>query len=207
MQKNWFRLLAVTAALALGGTAQAAVIHNDNFTDGTATSNGIMNYRSVGSFDVGFVSSRAQSAVVSFDFFGSKSTDGDNGWQDNYSFRLNGTTLFEGTFNLGGGGENKVFTNAGLSFTPLSFGSWAGGKVSVSGLVDLMAGNNVFTFAFTSPGPNNGGAGQGLGDEGWGVNNFAVEVAAVPLPAGLPLLAGGIAGLAALRLRRRTVRA
>jgi hypothetical protein len=206
MRTNWFRLLAVTAALALGGTAQAAVIHHDNFTDGSGTGNGIMDYRSVGSFNVDFVSSRAQSAAISFDFFGSKSTDGDNGWQDNYSFGLNGTTLFEGTFNLGGGGGDKVFTNAGFAFTPVSYGSWAGGKVSVSGFAELMAGNNVFTFAFTSPGPNNGG-GQSLGDEGWGVNSFAVEVAAVPLPAGLPLLAGGIAGLAALRLRRRKAQA
>jgi hypothetical protein len=209
MQKNWFKLAVVAAVLAFTGAAQAAVIHNDGFTDGTATNNGVVDYRSAGSFSVDLTVDHAQSSAITFDFFGSRSVDGDNGWQDNYFFALNGTTLFEGTFDLGGGGNNVVFTNSGLAYTPLSFGSWGGGTVSVSGNVSLLAGLNTFTFGFTSPGPNNGG-GQNLGDEGWGVNAFNVETettAAVPLPAAMPLLAGAMAGFGALRLRRRKARA
>ena len=203
MQKNWLKLSAVAAVLAFGGAAQAAVLHNDGFTDGTNGSD----YRGVGSFTVDFHADRAQTGAIAFDLFGARSVDGDNGWQDNYTVALNGTTLFDGTFNLGGGGSDVVFANTnGFSYAAENFGFFQGGKVAVAGFVNLLKGFNQFTFSFTSPGPYNGGD-QGLGDESWGVNNFTVETAAVPLPAALPLLAGAVTGLGALGLRRRKAKA
>jgi hypothetical protein len=62
--------------------------------------------------------------------------------------------------------------------------------------LDLLAGANTLTFSFTSPGPLNGGN-QGVGDESWAINNL--DVSPVPVPAGLPLLAGGLGLLAFLR--------
>lgn len=207
MQKNWLKLTAVAAVLALTGAAQASVIHDDGFVDFGGSSNGARDYRSVGSFNVNYTVNQIRTAAISFDFFGSKSVDGSNAWQDNYYFALNGVTLFEGTFALGGGGDSVAFTNTnGFSWNATSSGLWQGGKVAVVGMIDLADGLNEFTFGFTSPGPNNGGS-QGLGDEGWGVNNVNLEVAPVPVPAALPLLAGAIAGLGALGLRRRRARA
>ncbi len=198
MNINWLKASAVLAVLVAGsGAAHAAVIHNDGFTDGTNTTD----YRGVGSFSVDLIDSSAHQAVISFDIFGARSVDGDNDWRDVFSLSLNDTTVFEGSFNLGGGGNNVVTSNPnGFGFTPISFGFFEGGKVSVSGLVDLIAGLNRFTFSFTSPGQNNGGD-QGLGDESWGINNL--DVAPVPLPAALPLLALAVAGLGFAGRRRR----
>lgn len=202
MQSRWFEFAAASAVVLFCGAAQAAVVHSDGFTDTRGVSSNGVQHRSVGSFDVEVMSDDARSTEVSFDFFGSKSVDGDNSYRDNYSFILNGKTLFEATFDLGGGGGTRVFTNEGFSFVRFSEGAWAGGTVSVTGVVGLLAGLNTFTFAFTSPGGGNG-KGQPLGDEGWGVNNFEVAPAVVPLPAGLPLLAGALAGLGLLARRRR----
>lgn len=188
---------AAAALFVCAGAASAAVIHNDGFTDGGNTSD----YRSVGSFSRLLVAPAARVAAISFELFGARSIDGQNAYEDVYSFALNGITLFRGTFDLGGGGANVVYDNPnGFTFAPVSFGSFQGGKVSVSGLINLAAGSNEFAFSFTSPGPANGG-GQDKGDESWGVNN--VDVSPVPLPAAMPLLAGAIAGLGALGLRRR----
>jgi hypothetical protein len=188
---------AAAALVVCASAASAAVIHTDGFTDGGNTTD----YRSVGSFSTMLVSPIARVASISFELFGARSVDGQNDYEDVYSFALNGITLFRGTFDLGGGGANVVYDNPnGFAFAPLSFGFFQGGKVTVSGLINLDAGSNEFAFSFTSPGSANGG-GQDKGDESWGVND--VDVSPVPLPAAMPLLAGAIAGLGALGLRRR----
>lgn len=199
LRKMRIGVAVVTAFMMTSAAAMAAVVHTDNFFNGSNTSD----YRSVGSFSVSVNSATARNASISFELFGARSVDGVNDWQDNYSFALNGTTLFEASFDLGGGGVNTVFTNPNsFSSTPISFGFFQGGMATVSGFVDLIVGQNQLTFSFTSPGPANGG-GQSIDDESWGVNN--VEVSAVPVPASLPLLGAALCGLG-MMVRRRAKR-
>jgi hypothetical protein len=191
--KHLIAASALVVTMILGGAVQAAVIHNDGATDFNGT------YRGVGSFDVNFAGAAGPSAV-SFDIFGARSVDGQgNGYDDLFEVMLNGTTVFAGLFNMSGGGTNAVTTNLyGWTWSTMTNpgGLFQGGMTSVNGVMDLLAGANTLTFSFTSPGPSNGGN-QGVGDESWAINNL--DVSPVPVPAGLPLLAGGLGLLAFLR--------
>ena len=191
MMKNVRIAAAALALTVLASAAQATVIYNDGATDPV---NG--QYNSVGSVSAD-LTSPAGTTTISFDLFGTGSVDGyGNGWDDLYSVAVNGATVFEGYFDLGGGGSNYVMTNTlGWTASIASGGSWQGGIVSVSGLVDLIAGVNTFTVSFTSPGGNNGG-GQPKSDESWALNNL--DVAPVPLPAALPMLGLALMGLGLL---------
>jgi hypothetical protein len=188
------------AAILAAGPAEAAVIHSDDAADFQGW------YRGVGSFDVTWDAVTGGSHSISFDIFGAKSVDGyGNGWDDKFTVLLNGTSVFEGFFSLSGGGEDKVTRNRlhwNWNAVANPGGNFEGGIVSVSGGMKLRAGQNTLTFAFSSPGPYNGGA-QGPWDESWAINNVDVAPSAVPLPAGLPMLAAGLAGLAGASRRRR----
>jgi hypothetical protein len=125
---------------------------------------------------------------------------------------LNGSTIFRASFSLGGGFATApilIISNAaGLTtgaITPTQPGSggplWSGGEVTVSGMVNLLAGNNTLTFGYIPVGPNNNG-GQSLGDEGWGVQNL--NVSPVPVPPAAILLLTGLAGAAAMKRRKKS---
>lgn len=194
------RAAATAIALALSaGAASSAVIFNDGATDPNGE------YRGVGSLDVVF-NSTGGTQSISFTLFGADSVDGfGNGYDDVFSVSLNGNLLFEGLFNMSGGGSNVSTTNVlGWAWNTITNpgGAFSGGSTSFSGLIDLLAGSNTLTFSFASPGPLNNGN-QGTNDESWALNNLDISVAAVPLPAGLPLLGAGLGALALVRRRRK----
>lgn len=198
-------LAFATAALLSASAASAAVL---TFSDNATNFNG--QYRGAGAAHAytGTWMSGTGSAAISFDLFGANSVDGMNSYRDDFQIRLNGALIFDGSFNMSGGGANKVRTNAfGWVWNTVTNGNgegdwFKGGVTSVSGMIDLMAGLNTLTVTFTQPGPANG-AGQSIADESWALNNL--QVAAVPVPAALPLMLLGLAGLGmAGRSRRKS---
>jgi hypothetical protein len=123
---------------------------------------------------------------------------------------LNGIDILNAAFDLGGGGANQIFQNlmTGYTQTGGSPGIFLGGSISISGLIDLVAGDNVLTFGYASLAtPKNAGF-QGLGDEGWGINNLDVTaVTSVPLPTAGFLFGVGLCGLFSLAGRSKNRKA
>jgi hypothetical protein len=195
MMRTFLGAAAVAATVLFGGAASAATVFDDGATDFNGQ------YRGVGFLDVTF-SAAAGDSPISFDLFGANSVDGDNEWRDDFEVSLNGTPVFRGSFSMSGGGANVVDLNTlGWVWSTVTNpgGNFEGGVTSVSGLVTLLAGSNTLRVTFSSPGPNNNGD-QGLGDESWALNDL--QVAAIPLPATLSLLALGLGGLALAGRRR-----
>jgi hypothetical protein len=150
-------------------------------------------------------------AIVSFELLGYNTLDGTNFWQDNFVLTFNGANILTAAFDLGGGGTNQIFQNLLTGFTQSggTNGIGLGGSVALSGLINLVAGDNVFNFGYTSLGaPDNAGF-QGIGDEGWGIRSLDVTAASVapsvvPLPPAGMLLGVGICGLFSLAGRKKS---
>lgn len=143
--------------------------------------------------------------TLSFDFYAIQSLDGNGpagGGADDFDFSANGSSLFRTNFdNFGASGQafpqasgvgNNV-PGAGAAATN-SLGFTFGGALFADAtyritLNFLHAGGNL-AFGFQSL------QGQGVGDEGWGLDNVSV----IPAPGAAALL--GIGGLVCLRRRR-----
>ncbi len=196
-------LAATFTSIIIGlGAANAATVWNDGASDFNDVNRA---YRGVGTHSFNFNSAGGSNAI-SFDLFGANSIDGaGNGYDDLFTVRLNGTDVFSGFFNMSGGGANVFTSSLGWVANTLTNpgGHFKGGVTSVYGLVDLLAGTNVFSVNFSSPGWRNK-RNQGLRDESWALNN--VEVSPVPLPAALPLLLTALAGLGAFQICRRKLK-
>ena len=174
----------------------------------SATANAVVLPSSAGPLltDTSFSStfnSTSSSSTITFDLLGYASLDGDNFYQDNFHLSLNGTEIFSGTFSLGGGGGNVIFTNlaslvvSGLRPDVVDF---AGGDLTFSGFINTLVGSNTLLFSYDSLVEGHAGF-QGLGDEGWGVNNL--NVSSVPVPPAALLLGTGLIGLASLRRKAK----
>lgn len=139
---------------------------------------------------------------ISFEIQGYLSLDGSNCCTDTFSLYNDSDLLFQGTFNLGGGGTDIVFVNPnGAAYTAINLGYFNGGLLNVSIPVTFTTGNHVLTFDYS-------GSPQGLGDEGWGLNNITVEgVAAVPEPETYAMLLAGLGLLGFTASRRKIVTA
>lgn len=151
---------------------------------------------------------------LSFVLDGYASLDGQNSFEDDFSVTLNGTQIFLGTFNLGGGSSSgsqaNVYSNpfgATLS-NPTNNGidvGFNGGKetFSFAGL-PLNIGSNTLTFSYASLADANHAGFQGLGDEGWGLEPVDVSaVSAVPETATWTMMVLGFAGIGFLAYRRK----
>ena len=131
--------------------------------------------------------------------FGSLEGAGTSCCTDGLVVMLDGVLLFAGTFNLGGGGTNIVFSNPnGGTFNASSPGFGLGGLLDVTIPLLLSAGPHALQFAYF-------GTPQGTDDEGWGINSVTVSgiVAATPLPAAFPLFASGLGALGLIGWRRK----
>ena len=152
---------------------------------------------SPGSYTVTFNSLASAAATVDFGITGYLSLDGaNNGWSDTLSVLLNNTLVFQGSYDMGGIGDNLTYVNNGANVTYHTNGNWAGGYLNVAGLkLNLNSGSNQLEFSYN-------GTPQGLSDEGWSVNGGTITSVPGPIAgAGLPALLA-MAGFGFYRRRR-----
>lgn len=187
-----FAPLLFTAGL-LAGAAQASTLYTAGPT-GALETNGSLS----ASFAAGGGAGQLDLQVQGY-----ATLDGDNFYIDILEVSLNGAPIFSGTWDLGGGGIDRVLANPNGG-TAVRDG--AAHRVDISIPLTLLVGSNTLKVGYTSPsifeGSSRSGF-QGLGDEGWGLNNVSVT-GTVPEPGtGAMLLAGLCAAAGFARHRRR----
>lgn len=145
-------------------------------------------------------SSAAGAAILTFDLIGYRTVDGINCCTDTFKLSVNGSLLFSGGFDMGGGGSQFTnFIDPGVTIiSTMSNGISNGGLTQFSVAHTLLPGNNTYLFDY--------GDMQGLGDEGWGLANISISADVsttvnVPEPGTLALV--GIAMLGVNNVRKR----
>lgn len=206
MKKKSLGQLAATMLVAsgviLGSSAQATSLdYSTDFGAGVGaewTTSGSNNASGVlGQFSGGFgqLSLDAPGSGVgrlTFDLQGYATIDGYNCCTDKFQLTVNGTEIFRGVFNMGGGGTE------GIELEPAGTAVVAGSNVrTISIDVTLVNGTNTFRFDYSPM--------QGFGDEAWAVDNVALSASnltPVPEPETYALLLAGI-GLVSAASRRK----
>lgn len=124
---------------------------------------------------------------------------------DLFNVTLNDVLIFQTSINTASG--TPVTQPAGVSGAEGGSGAcyylcFYGDATFLVNLTGIAHSGTSATFKFFA----SGAGWQGGGDEAWGIDNVNVAgnaIGAVPLPAGLPLLAGCLSLLGALKLRRK----
>jgi hypothetical protein len=141
------------------------------------------------------VNAGAGAGLVSLQLQGYRTLDGDNGWIDIFHLAVNGTDVFTGTWDLGGGGGGPaegIILNA-----PGAVATHTGSLVDISVPVVFLAGGNTVTFSYESPlvyaGTPRFGV-QDIADEAWGINATTITGnSPVPEPSSYALVMAGLA--------------
>lgn len=195
------------AALVLGGILSIGAVSAQASTTLYSTSNLMAGFLGEpGSVDASFSAASAGLGYLNFQLGGLATLDGyGNCCTDVFTLTVNGAKVFEGTFNMGGGGSNAILFNPdGATALTTTYGAtddlhnstqitWNGGVTDIALPVSLQAGSNTISFAYS-------GALQGIGDEGWKVN--AVAVTAVPEASTYAMMLSGL-GLIGVCMGRR----
>jgi len=185
------RFLSAMSLCAALSSAQAATLFTLPAATGALSSPNSL----VASF---FASAGA--GEVSFQLQGYNSLDGDNFFIDILDVSLNGSSVFSATYDLGGGGIDRVL--GGSASHALMDG--LAKTVDLQIPVTLQGGINALVISYSSPSVFEGtprAGEQGSPDEGWGLNSASVSSAApVPEAPAAAMLAGGLlAGMLGLR--------
>lgn len=199
-------LLAAAALIGAAGPSSAeSLSFFDDFaptvgnwtlaTSYSSNSAGILGELENGSATLTLESPGSGIADLEFDLLGFRTVDGINCCTDTFRLRVNGTEIFRGFFDMGGGGTNQIdLQPAG---TVVTAGS---GMRHISLGITLAAGTNSIVFDY--------GNMQGFGDEAWGLDNVSIQAAdltpAVPEPETYALFAAGLGLLGAAARRRGT---
>ncbi|GGY83726.1 hypothetical protein GCM10011613_30790 [Cellvibrio zantedeschiae] len=198
--KRVFSKVAVAffSIMALFSTASFALVITDDLSvAGTRTSPGQINWT---------LWAPSGPASLAFDLAGYRSLDGyNNNYTDIFHLWLNGTEIFTGSFNMGGGGWNTILFNPnGGTAVTTTYGAtddihnshqvtWAGGLTQIALPINLLLGANELVFSYT-------GWGQPPTDEWWGVNLVSVTTKTqVSESSSMFLLAIGLLGIFTLR--------
>ena len=186
-------LAAAAAALIAASGAGAVTFYNNTTPTGQLATPGSTSYTFAGPTAMG---------SLSFELAGYRTLDGANCCTDTVTVDLNGTTILQAAYNLGGGGNNTVFVGS-PTVTFYSSGSPAAyNGTALGGLIDItlaatFAASNTLTFTYS-------GAAQGTADEAWGINSVSASAGVVPEPASWALMIGGLGLVGAAARRRRT---
>jgi|GEM_PF-792307 len=195
--------IALISTVAIFSTPGfASVITKDLSVLGVQKSPGELNW----SFDT-----TGGSANLAFSLIGLRSLDGyNNCCTDIFHLLLNGTEIFTGSFNMGGGGSNKILFNPnGGTAVTTTYGAtdnvhnshqttWLGGMTQIDLPLILLAGTNQLEFKYT-------GYGQAPNDEWWGVNVATIMTSATALSESSSYLLLIIGLLSIISLRRRSL--
>lgn len=185
--------IAAVTALLLSSAAQAdTTVYSNDFSSAAFITT---NQTITTSFNAA-----AGAGMANFQIRGYSSLDGDNYYIDIFKLSVNGNEVFSGTWNLGGGGADRVFqAPSGASV------SHVGQMVTISLPVTLLAGANSISYSYESPNffEGSGRAGyQGLGDEGWHLGQVQVT-SAVPEADTWAMLLAGVGALGFFARRRK----
>lgn len=202
LKKNIFSRVAValvTMAALFSSASHASLITKDFSSLGKIANPGQISWD---------FSTPAGFAYLAFELVGYNSLDGyKKSYSDTFHLRLNGAEIFTGSFNMGGGGSNKIIFNpnggTALTTTNGSTGNvhnstqvtWSGGTTDINLPIILLSGANKLEFSYS-------GYQQPLNDEWWGVNLASITTMSASESSSIILLGIGLLGV--LTLRRKS---
>ena len=190
---------AAAAALALSAGAHASTV----VFDASSYHSGDVDTHTY--FYTSPFASPATGGLLTFTLEGYNTLDGQNDYEDDFTLTVNNVAILVGTFDLGGGGNNVVYSSptgttiTGLRNDPSSVSN-AGGALDFTVPVSLLASGNVIRWNYTALSDSAHAGFQGIGDEGWGLSD--VKVTAVPEPGSLALMLAGLGIVGGLARRR-----